>query len=35
MEKREYRSEHSICDALLAAAIGSGLAWWLVKWWFA
>jgi hypothetical protein len=27
--------ESAICDAFLAAAIGSGLAWWVMQWWFA
>lgn len=35
MEKLEYRSEHAVCDAVLCALIGSGLAWVLQMWWFA
>jgi hypothetical protein len=35
MEKREYRSEHAICDAFLAVAIGTGLAYVMQMWWFA
>lgn len=34
MKDENYR-ESAICDAFLAAAIGSGLAWVTVNWWFA
>ena len=35
MEKREYQTEAAVCDAILCALIGGGLAWVLQAWWFA
>jgi hypothetical protein len=35
MEEREYRTEAAVCDAVLCALIGGGLAWVLQAWWFA
>ena len=34
-ERDKYYVETAICDAILCALIGGGLAWVLQRWWFA
>ena len=34
-ERDKYYVEAAVCDAILCALIGGGLAWVLQKWWFA
>lgn len=35
MEERECRTEAAVCDAILCALIGGGLAYVMQMWWFA